>query len=145
MSQMVNIIIYKKSRKKGKTRYTKVGYGSGTTITGSGYIVTNNHVVQKGNYYQIILFDGTPGEVKLFKNGRYYIADHKTDIALLKLAGSNHLKFTPITMGDSTMLSEGEWVIAIGNPYGLRQSISSGIVSSKGRNDIGFENYLQYL
>ncbi len=143
---VVNIIIYQVRTKNGEKYYSKVGYGSGTIITKSGYVITNYHVVKKGNFYQITLNDGTECEVQKIKNGKYYIEDVKTDIALLKIDDSDLLDLKPIEIDNSNHLSEGEWVIAIGNPYGLRQSVTCGIVSSKGRNDIGFayiEDFIQ--
>jgi len=140
---VVNIIIYNKSIQNGKSNFSKLGYGSGTIISENGYIVTNYHVVKKGNYFQIIQYDGNECKIKLFSNGKYYIADKKTDIALLLLEEANYIQ--PILFEDSNNLSEGEWVMAIGNPYGLRQSISSGIVSSRGRNDIGFADIEDFI
>jgi serine protease Do len=142
---VVNIIIYQVRTKNGEKYYSKVGYGSGTIITKSGYVITNYHVVKKGNFYQITLHDGTECEVQKIKNGKYYIGDVKTDIALLKIDESDILDLKPIEIDNSNHLSEGEWVIAIGNPYGLRQSVTCGIVSSKGRNDIGFADIEDFI
>lgn len=142
---VVNIIIYRTFQKRGKTYYSKVGYGSGTIMTKSGYVITNYHVVRKGNFYQIILHDGTECEVRKIGKDTYYLADIKTDLALLKIDESDILDLTPITFGNSQRLSQGEWVIAIGNPYGLRQSVTCGIVSSKGRNDIGFADIEDFI
>lgn len=142
---VVNIIIYQVRIKKGEKHYSKVGYGSGTIITKSGYVITNYHVVKKGNFYQITLYDGTECEVQKMKNGKYFIGDVKTDIALLKIDESDTLDLKPIEIDNSNHLSEGEWVIAIGNPYGLRQSVTCGIVSSKGRNDIGFADIEDFI
>lgn len=141
---VVNIIIYQVRIKKGEKHYSKVGYGSGTIITKSGYVITNYHVVKKGNFYQITLYDGTECEVQRMKNG-YFIGDVKTDIALLKIDESDTLDLKAIEIDNSNNLSEGEWVIAIGNPYGLRQSVTCGIVSSKGRNDIGFADIEDFI
>jgi serine protease Do len=145
---VVNIIIYKSSDSEGRKLASKTGYGSGTIISRGGYIVTNYHVVKKGNYFQAFLYDGTECGMKKFNNGKYYLADEKTDIAVMRLDVESipSAEISPIEFGDSGSLSEGEWVLAIGNPYGLRQSVTSGIVSSKGRNDIGFaeiEDFIQ--
>ncbi len=141
---VVNIIIYNAARDDGKARYTKVAYGSGTIITNDGYLVTNHHVVKKGNFYQIILPDGTEHEAKLLGNGRFYIADEKTDIAVMRIDDPTR-SIRAIQFADSSDLSEGEWVLAIGNPYGLRQSVTSGIISSKGRSDIGFADIEDFI
>ena len=89
---VVNIIIYQVRTKNREKYYSKVGYGSGTIITKSGYVITNYHVVKKGNFYQITLNDGTECEVQKIKNGKYYIGDVKTDIALLKIDESDILQ-----------------------------------------------------
>lgn len=141
---VVNIIIYKSSRVQGRTRYIKAAYGSGTIITRDGYLVTNYHVVKKGDFHQIILNDGQEYEARPFRNGIRFLADEKTDLALMKIDDDTP-DFTPIEFGDSDALADGEWVIAIGNPYGLRQSITSGIVSYRGRSNIGFADIEDFI
>ncbi len=136
-ASVVNIITYKSESRKKSAAISKTGYGSGTIITKSGYIVTNYHVVRKGNRYQIILSDGREMEPAVFPNGDYFIADNKTDLALMKIDGAA-VNLTPADFGDSDSIAPGQWVLAIGNPYGLRQSITAGIVSSTGRSDVGF-------
>jgi len=81
----------------------------------------------------------------LFNNGKYYLSDHKTDLAVLKLDNREGEQFIPLKLADSNNLNEGEWVIAIGNPYGLKQSITAGIVSSKGRDNIGFTDIEDFI
>lgn len=142
---VVNIIIYQTTLKDGVKVYSKSAYGSGTIITGDGYIATNYHVVKKGNYYQVFLYDNTECELESFAGGKYYIADPKSDIALLKINSGKNINLIPVTIANSNYLEEGEWVIAIGNPYGLKQSITSGIVSSKGRNDVGFADIEDFI
>ncbi len=144
-SAVVNINIYKDSSINKEKNLSKVGFGSGTIISGRGYIVTNYHVLEKGNFYQIILHDGRECQVLSFPNNEYFIADKKTDIALLLIDENEISHINPIAFNDSNDLSEGEWVMAIGNPYGLRQSISCGIVSSKGRSDIGFADIEDFI
>lgn len=142
---VVNITMYQTARKNGEVQYAKTGYGSGTIITQSGYLVTNHHVVRKGTHYQIRLADGTECVPARLPNGQRYIADEKTDIAVMKLDAAGLGPLRPIELDDSDRLVEGEWVIAIGNPYGLHQSVSSGIVSSKGRGDIGFADIEDFI
>ncbi len=140
---VVSIIIYQTSQKGGKTVYLKSGFGSGTIISSDGYVVTNHHVLKRGGYYQVFLEDGT--ECAIARLGeRNHLSDPQTDIALLKIEARAD-SFTPIEFADSDLLVEGEWVMALGNPYGLRQSITSGIVSSKGRNDIGFADIEDFI
>lgn len=142
---VVNITIYKTARKNGDVQFSKTGYGSGTIITKSGYLVTNYHVVSKGSHYQIRLADGTECAPTRFTNGQRYIADEKTDIAIMHIDAAEHPGLRPIDLDDSDRLVEGEWVLAIGNPYGLQQSITSGIISSTGRSDIGFADIEDFI
>jgi serine protease Do len=142
---VVNIIIYRTSMRDGKRVYAKSGFGSGTIISRDGYVVTNYHVVRKGDYYQMVLSDGSEYEPEPVFKDAYYVADPKTDIAILKIAAGNAPAFTPVFFGNSDGLEEGEWVIAVGTPYGLRQSFTSGIVSSTGRSDIGFADIEDFI
>jgi serine protease Do len=142
---VVNISIFKRKNIRGKTEYVKVADASGTILSGSGDIVTNHHVVQKGDFYEITDAFGKVYEAKKFHKGRYYLADEKTDIAILRILNRERVSFVPMVMSDSNRLSIGEWVIAIGNPYGLRQSITGGIISSKGRDNIGFADIEDFI
>ena len=142
---VVNIIAYRKTIKNGKVRLSRVSYGTGTIISSGGYIVTNYHVVKKGEYFRIICSDGSGYEIKKFKDGSHFRADLKTDLAVLRIDALPDSSFVPISFADSNRLNEGEWVIAIGNPYGLKQSITAGIVSSKGRDNIGFSDIEDFI
>jgi len=112
--------------------------GSGFIISSDGYIITNNHVIEKADEINVKLYNGK--EYKAKKVGR----DPLTDLALLKIdVGNTELK--PLKLGDSDNLEVGEWVLAIGNPFGLESSYTAGIISAKGR-DLGegpFDNFLQ--
>ncbi len=111
--------------------------GSGFVISQDGYIVTNNHVVKGATSVTVTLDDGTTLKARVI--GR----DAGTDIALLKVKPSAKLSF--IQLGESDDVEPGEWVIAVGNPYGLGGSVTAGIVSARGR-DIGdgpYESFLQ--
>jgi serine protease Do len=101
------------------------GVGSGFVMNREGYILTNNHVVEGADEIKVKLADGKelPGKVI----GR----DPKTDIALIKVDGAADLH--PLTLGDSEKLKVGEWVVAVGSPFGLEQTVTAGIVSAKGR------------
>ncbi len=142
---VVNIVAYEKRNKNGKSNLVRISYGTGTIISKSGFIVTNFHVVKRGDVFKAVSNDGTSYELQLFNNGKYYLSDHKTDLAVLKLDNREGEKFNPLKLSDSNSLNEGEWVIAIGNPYGLKQSITAGIVSSKGRDNIGFTDIEDFI
>ncbi len=102
-----------------------LGFGSGVIISSKGYIVTNNHVIERSDEITVVLNDRREYDAELIG------ADPTTDIALLKIEGENlsHLGF-----GDSDALQLGEWVLAIGNPYNLTSTVTAGIVSAKARN-----------
>ncbi len=101
------------------------GQGSGFVISDEGYILTNNHVVSGADEIKVKLSDGREfrGELKG--------ADEKLDLALIKITSKNHLPLA--NLGDSDAIEVGEWVLAIGNPFGLSQTVTAGIVSAKGR------------
>jgi serine protease Do len=100
--------------------------GSGFLLDKQGYIVTNNHVVEDADQIKVRLFDETEFDAKIV--GR----DPKTDIALIKIdADPGDLK--PLDLGNSDQLPVGSWVVAIGSPFGLEQTVTAGIVSAKGR------------
>jgi serine protease Do len=99
--------------------------GCGFIIDEQGYILTNNHVIEKAEEIKVILSDEEEFDAKVV--GR----DPKTDIALIKIETTKPLQ--PVTMGDSEKLLVGESVIAIGNPFGLERTVTAGIVSAKGR------------
>ena len=112
-------------RGDGRPAPKQRGMGSGFIIDRSGYIVTNNHVIEGADTIVVTLSNKKEYKAELI--GR----DPKTDLALLKIDHSNDLK--PLAMGDSNALSVGEWVVAIGSPFGLEQTVTAGIVSAKGR------------
>src|SRR5512143_265383 len=105
--------------------FKRKGLGSGFIINKDGYIVTNNHVVQKAKDITVILYNKEQYPAKVVGT------DPKTDIALIKIeARANH---AIIPLGDSDKLRQGEAVMAIGNPFGLSETVTAGIVSAKGR------------
>lgn len=114
------------------------GLGSGVIIDADkGYIVTNNHVVDNATDITVTLTDGR--EVKAKKLG----ADAQSDIALLKIEPEN---LTALPLADSDKVRVGDFVVAIGNPFGLSQTVTSGIVSALGRSGLnigGYENFIQ--
>lgn len=108
-----------------RREYKQRSLGSGFIIDKVGHILTNNHVVEKASSIRVKLTDGKEYEAKVI--GR----DPKTDIALIKINAKNSLPVAVV--GDSDKLEVGDWVLAIGNPFGLERTVTSGIVSAKGR------------
>ena len=111
--------------------------GSGFIVDREGYIITNNHVVENADEIKVKLSNGKEFEAKVV--GR----DPKTDLALIRIKGAPDLQ--PLQLGDSDASKVGSWVVAIGSPFGLEQTITAGIVSAKGRT-IGagpYDNFIQ--
>jgi serine protease Do len=105
--------------------YKQRSLGSGFIIDKEGYIVTNNHVIEDADQIKVKLYDDKEFDAELV--GR----DSKTDLALIKIEGAKNLK--PLEMGNSDTIDVGTWVVAIGSPFGLEQTVTAGIVSAKGR------------
>ncbi len=116
--------------------HTQRSLGTGFIISDDGYIITNNHVVDGADEIKVKLYDGR--EFKGVVKG----ADEKLDIALVKITTKEHVPVAPL--GDSDKLQVGEWVMAIGNPFGLEATVTAGIVSAKGRV-IGSGPYDDYI
>ena len=111
--------------------------GSGVIVSGDGYIITNNHVIDGADKIHISLNDNEKEyEAKLIG------ADPKTDIALLKIDAEN---LPAITLTDSDHIEVGDFVVAIGNPFGVGQTVTSGIVSAIGRGNIGITDYEDFI
>lgn len=100
--------------------------GSGFIIDGNGYIITNNHVVDKAESISITLSDNTKTEARVIGK------DPKTELALIKIETKRPLN--AVKFGDSDKIRVGDWVLAIGNPFGLGSSVTAGIVSAKSRD-----------
>ena len=100
-------------------------FGSGFIINKEGYIMTNNHVVENAKEITVTLHNGKDYQAKVIG------LDKKTDLALIKIEVEEDLPVAPL--GDSDKLGVGEWVLAIGNPFGLAETVTAGIVSAKGR------------
>jgi len=117
--------------------YKQQGVGSGFVMNKEGYILTNNHVVEDADQIKVKLPNGKEYDGKVV--GR----DPKTDLALVKINGASDLP--PLQMGNSDDLKVGSWVVAVGSPFGLEQTVTAGIVSAKGRV-IGsgpYDNFIQ--
>lgn len=113
------------------------GVGSGVIVSSEGYVLTNNHVVEGFDEIEVMLSDGRR------TRGRTIGSDPETDLAVLKIELD---KLPTITFGNSEALQVGDVVLAIGNPFGVGQTVTSGIVSALGRNQLGintFENFIQ--
>ena len=115
----------------------QVGLGSGVIVSSDGYLLTNNHVIDGADDIEVMLPDGRQARAKLVGT------DPESDVAVLKIALD---RLPAIAFGDAEQLQVGDVVLAIGNPFGVGQTVTSGIVSALGRNQLGintFENFIQ--
>lgn len=115
----------------------QAGLGSGVIVSPSGYILTNNHVVDGADEIEVVLNDSRSARAKIIGT------DPDTDLAILKIELD---KLPVIVLGNSDAAQVGDRVLAIGNPFGVGQTVTSGIVSALGRNQLGintFENFIQ--
>ncbi|HXN06261.1 MAG TPA: DegQ family serine endoprotease [Nitrospiria bacterium] len=110
--------------------------GSGVIVDASGYIVTNNHVVADATEIKVLLSDK-----REFK-GKVVGTDPKTDIAVVKIEAKN---LPTLAWGDSSSMRVGEYVLAIGNPFGLNQTVTMGIISAVGRANVGISDYEDFI
>jgi serine protease Do len=124
-------------QRDGKGRLRPVAQGSGFFISEDGYIVTNNHVVSDGSAFVVVLNDGSELDAKLIGK------DPRTDLAVIKVDGKGR-KFTYVNWADDNGVRVGDWVVAVGNPFGLGGTVTAGIISARGR-DIGSGPYDDYL
>jgi serine protease DegQ len=116
---------------------TQVGLGSGVIVATSGYLLTNNHVIEGADEIEVMLTDGRQAKARLVGT------DPDTDLAVLKIELD---RLPAIDVGNSEKVQVGDVVLAIGNPFGVGQTVTSGIVSALGRNQLGintFENFIQ--
>ena len=122
----------------GNEEKVQAGLGSGVIVSSDGYILTNNHVVSQADELQIELSDGRNFTAKIIGT------DKKSDVAVLKIDANN---LVPAELGDSSQMQVGDWVIAIGSPFGLQQTVTAGIISATHRQaDIlsdGYEDFIQ--
>src|ERR1022692_4252633 len=112
------------------------GLGSGVIVSPEGYILTNNHVVDGATEVRVTLNDR-----REFK-ARVIGTDPKTDVAVLKIDAPN---LQPVVIGDSDRLQVGDYVLAVGNPFGLGKTVTMGIVSAMGRGNLGIEDYENFI
>jgi serine protease Do len=117
--------------------YIQRGQGSGFIINKKGFILTNNHVVDGADSIQVILSD------KREFTGTVVGTDPQSDVALIKI--DNPVDLPVLPLGDSSALEVAEWVIAIGNPFGLSQTVTVGVVSATGRSSVGINEYENFI
>ncbi len=129
-------------RRQQQPEETQRGLGSGVILSSDGYIVTNNHVIDGADRLEVTLNDNST------YNAQVIGTDPSTDVALLKIEAEN---LPVIPVGDSDALKVGEWVLAVGNPFGFTSTVTTGIVSAKARSmgavsrggNMGIESYIQ--
>lgn len=117
-------------------QFTQQGLGSGFIVSEDGYVVTNNHVVDRARDIEVILEGGEKYKAEVVGK------DPRTDIAVLKINPKRKLQ--AVRFGNSDKIEIGDWVIAIGNPFGLGHTVTAGIVSAKGRS-LGMGNYDDFI
>ncbi|MEO5717561.1 MAG: trypsin-like peptidase domain-containing protein, partial [Chthoniobacterales bacterium] len=127
---------YRQYRGPAEQALVQNSLGSGVIVTKEGHIITNNHVVDQVDEIEVVLSDGRT------KKARLIGADKELDLAVLKV---DELGVQPLKLGDSDAVQAGDFVLAVGNPFGFDETVTDGIISSKGRpNRVdGFGDYLQ--
>ena len=110
--------------------------GSGFIVSQDGYILTNNHVVEDADKIMVTLMDGRELQAKLVGT------DPSTEVAVIKIDAND---LHALELANSDTLEVGEWVIAIGNPFGLSHTVTAGIVSAKGRSGLGLSTYEDFI
>jgi len=122
----------------GQRKRKQNSLGSGVIVAADGIIITNNHVIKGGNDYRVVLADKREFKAKLL------LQDPKTDLAILKIDPKGE-KLATVPLGDSDVLEVGDLVLAIGNPFGVGQTVTSGIVSALARNRVGVSSYQFFI
>lgn len=113
--------------------------GSGVILHKQGYVVTSNHVIEGAEQIKIILHDGIEFEADLV------LKEKRTDLAVLKIKTDNNMTFPALPLGDSESLEVGDIVLAIGNPFGVGQTVTSGIVSANARANLGISDLSYFI
>ncbi len=122
----------------GSGTHEEAGLGSGVLIDSSGIILTNNHVIEGADRIEVQLHDDREFDADVVG------ADKPSDLAVIRIRGG-HGPFPFLRLGDSDKLRIGEWVLAVGSPYGLSQTVTTGIISAKGRHNTGINSYENFL
>ena len=117
--------------------YKQKGWGSGFIFSDEGYVLTNHHVVGDADKIVVRLSDGREFGAKIVGS------DPSSDVAIIKIEKGEDLPVLPL--GDSDALEVGEWVMAIGNPFGLSHTLTVGVVSAKGRTSVGITDYEDFI
>jgi serine protease Do len=125
-----------RQRQRMPRKFHQRGQGSGFIISEDGYILINNHVVGDADLIKVKLADGREFKAKVVG------ADPQSDVAVIKIDATD---LPVLRLGDSDKLEVGEWVIAIGNPFGLSHTVTVGVVSAKGRSRIGINDYEDFI
>ena len=112
------------------------GLGSGVIVSRDGYILTNNHVVEGADEVTVQLYDDRELQAEVIGT------DAKTDLAVIKVTAND---LVPARLGDSTRMEVGDWVLAMGSPFGLNQTVTAGIVSAVGRANVGIVDYEDFI
>ncbi len=128
--------LYRGRPSRFERREVPRGMGSGIVVEG-GYILTNHHVIEGADTITVKLADGRKLTAKVIG------ADAQVDLAILKVETKEHL--APAALGDSEKARVGDWVVAVGNPFGLEQSVTAGIISAKGRSEVGIADYADFI
>ncbi len=124
-------------QRQGPQKYVERGQGSGFIISEDGYILTNNHVVGDVDKMTVELKDG-----RKFTNAKLIGTDPESEVALIKIEGND---FPVLPMGDSGKIEIGDWVIAIGNPFGLNETVTVGVISAVGRSNMHIAAYEDFI
>ena len=124
-------------RPQQQKKQQKNSLGSGVIIDkDNGYVLTNNHVIDKADTIMVTLNDGRQLKAELLGT------DPEADVAVIQIAANN---LTELPIADSSHLKVGDFVVAIGNPFGLGQTVTSGIISALGRTGLGIEGYEDFI
>ncbi len=123
-------------RRRAPQRYVQTGQGSGFIVRKDGYILTNNHVVGDADKIVVKLHDGREFEAERVGT------DPRSEVAVIRIKGTD---FPTLEIGDATTLEIGDWAIAVGNPFGLAESLTVGVVSAMGRSNIGIAEYEDFI
>ncbi len=120
----------------GQTEFESAGVGSGVIVSADGYILTNNHVVQSADEIEVQLYDGRR------MTGKVVGTDDRSDVAVVKIDAKD---IVPAKLGDSSLMDVGDWVIAVGSPFELDQTVTAGIISALNRSVaiLPYEDFLQ--